>query len=217
MLNTIVSPAEKFAHQTTPIKNTSFLPVSSKPKENTLDHVLAIKLIPLINHVIELSTDPAEEISDDFKDYFISKVVSLTKCVLFPDNKNQFHEQYINISGAGKKTDEEDSLLKTIIDFIEHHLEDEDLCLNTICKSVCMSRTNLYNRIKQQTGKSISYFIKSIRLKKAAYLLVHEHLNVTEVMYQVGITSPSYFTRLFKNEFGIPPSVFAKEQIIEFV
>jgi AraC-like DNA-binding protein len=74
-----------------------------------------------------------------------------------------------------------------------------------------MSRTKLYNKIKSLTGQSIGEFIRTIRLKKAAQIMTHQDIPITEVMIHVGIQTQSYFTKAFKQEFGKTPTQFLKE------
>ena len=73
-----------------------------------------------------------------------------------------------------------------------------------------ISPTNLYRKIKALTGQTATEFIRNIRLKRAAQLLKNEHLNVSEVMYMVGFTHHSYFTRCFKELFGVSPKSYSK-------
>lgn len=74
-----------------------------------------------------------------------------------------------------------------------------------------MSRTKLYTKIKSITSQSIGDFIRTLRLRKAAYLMSHEVKSLSKVMYSVGIQTQSYFTKAFKNEFGKTPSKFLKD------
>jgi len=74
-----------------------------------------------------------------------------------------------------------------------------------------MSRTKLYTKIKSITNQSIGDFIRTLRLRKAAYLMTHEDKSLSEIMYSVGIQTQSYFTKAFKNEFGKTPSKFLKD------
>ncbi|MFN4087097.1 MAG: helix-turn-helix domain-containing protein [Spirosomataceae bacterium] len=74
-----------------------------------------------------------------------------------------------------------------------------------------MSRTYLYNRLKQVSGQSIGDFIRIVRLNKAAQLLIEDKLPIIEVMYTVGIQTQSYFSKAFKLEFGKSPLQYSKE------
>jgi AraC-like DNA-binding protein len=75
-----------------------------------------------------------------------------------------------------------------------------------------LGRTNLYKKIKSVTGNSLGEFIRSIRLKTAAKLLVSQDISISEVIFMVGINSNSYFTKAFKAQFGITPSEFVSQQ-----
>ncbi|WP_223549484.1 helix-turn-helix transcriptional regulator [Aestuariivivens sp. NBU2969] len=62
-----------------------------------------------------------------------------------------------------------------------------------------INSTNLYLKVKALTGQTVTEFIRNIRLKRAAQLLKKGGLNVSEVMYMVGFTHHSYFTKCFKD------------------
>jgi len=68
----------------------------------------------------------------------------------------------------------------------------------------------LYRKLKQLTGMSTVEYIRSIRLKKAAILLQNGNFTISEVMYSVGFSNASYFTRAFSSEFGKSPSEYKR-------
>jgi AraC-like DNA-binding protein len=74
-----------------------------------------------------------------------------------------------------------------------------------------LGRTNLYKKIRSVTGQSIGEFIRGLRLKKAAKILLSEDISISEVLYRVGINSNSYFTKTFKIQFGMTPSEFLQQ------
>jgi AraC-like DNA-binding protein len=74
-----------------------------------------------------------------------------------------------------------------------------------------MSRANLYRKLQALTGQSAKEFIQTIRLKRAAQLLQKNAGNITEIAYEVGFKSPPYFTKCFRDQFGITPSKFAAD------
>lgn len=100
-----------------------------------------------------------------------------------------------------------DALLETI----EAQLVNPDLDVDYLCGQLGMSRTRLYQKIKQITGQSIGEFVRTIRLKRAVHILLHEDVPFTEVMYRIGIQSQSYFTKAFKKEFGKTPTQFMQD------
>ena len=71
-----------------------------------------------------------------------------------------------------------------------------------------MSRVHLYKKLLQITGKTPIEFIRTIRLKRAAQLLRESQLYVSEIAYEVGFNNPKYFSKYFKDEFGVLPSAY---------
>jgi ligand-binding sensor domain-containing protein/signal transduction histidine kinase/DNA-binding response OmpR family regulator len=101
--------------------------------------------------------------------------------------------------------------MEQLINVVEAHLTNPDLDIDYLCIQMGMSRTPLYQKIKHIVGQSPGEFIRTIRFKKAAQLMTHEDISLTEVMYCVGIQTQSYFTKAFKKEFGKTPSQFLKD------
>jgi AraC-like DNA-binding protein len=75
-----------------------------------------------------------------------------------------------------------------------------------------LSRTSLYKKILSLTGKSPLEFIRVLRLKRAAQLLVESQLSVSEIATEVGFNTVKYFTKYFKEEFNCLPSAYAREK-----
>ena len=73
-----------------------------------------------------------------------------------------------------------------------------------------MSRSSLYRKLKSLTNESVNDFIRSVRLKKSLELLKQKQLNISQVAYEVGFNSLSYFTSSFKKHFGFSPSDVGK-------
>jgi len=102
----------------------------------------------------------------------------------------------------------DDKLVKKVIDYIKEHLEDSDMSVEELSRDVGFSRVHLNRKLKEILGMSPSSLIKSIRLKQAAYLLVNNKVNVSEVAYKVGFSSHSYFSYNFHDFFGMSPKEF---------
>lgn len=92
--------------------------------------------------------------------------------------------------------------LRTII---RKHLADSDFGVEIIGQEIGLSRVQLYRKVKALTGSSVVELIRKARLIKAKQLLTTTGKNISEVAYEVGFTSPSYFTKCFKDEFGVTP------------
>ncbi|RKD91042.1 helix-turn-helix domain-containing protein [Mangrovibacterium diazotrophicum] len=88
---------------------------------------------------------------------------------------------------------------------IEDNLKNEKFGVSELAREIGTSRTNLYQKVKSITHKSVSRFISEIRLKKAMELLKQTALNVSEVSYEVGFGSPTYFIKCFHDYYGFPP------------
>ncbi len=108
-------------------------------------------------------------------------------------------------------TSTDEKFLRRAISLIESKLEDPEYDVESFSRDIGMSRVGLYYKLKALTDLSVQEFIFSMRLKRAAQLLKESGLTVTEVAYQVGFKDSSHFTKLFKKQFGMPPSVFMKQ------
>ena len=100
----------------------------------------------------------------------------------------------------------EDAFVTKFRDFVEKNLADSDLNVETIGAELGLSRVQLYRKVKALTGQSPVELLRTARLQKGRELLQTTDKNVSEVAYEVGFTAPSYFTKCFKDEFGISPS-----------
>lgn len=89
-------------------------------------------------------------------------------------------------------------------------LQTGELNVPELCKEIGFSRTSLYRKIKSLTDLSINQFIRSIKLKRAAEMLIQEDLNVSEVAFAMDFTDLKYFRNEFKKQYGIMPSEHKK-------
>ena len=99
----------------------------------------------------------------------------------------------------------EDAFLQKIRDIIETDLSDNKVGMSQLIRGLGMSRSQIFKKVKALTGGSPSIYIRSIRLQHAQRLLKTEDLNVSEVAYAVGFSSPVYFSDVFLEQFGIRP------------
>jgi ligand-binding sensor domain-containing protein/AraC-like DNA-binding protein len=99
----------------------------------------------------------------------------------------------------------DDKFLQEITQIIEDRIEDPDLNVNLLSTLSSVGSKQIYRKIKQLTGMSPVEYIRSIRMKKAAVLLSQNKFTVSEVMYKVGFSSSSYFSKCFQAEFGRAP------------
>ncbi len=103
--------------------------------------------------------------------------------------------------------------LDKVVGIIETNMQKaEDVDINTLATEVYMSKSTLYRKIKSVTGLSPIDFVKNIRLKKAYELLLKNEMSIADVAYYTGFSSPKYFATRFKEQFGMTPSDFMKQQ-----
>jgi signal transduction histidine kinase/ligand-binding sensor domain-containing protein/DNA-binding response OmpR family regulator len=100
----------------------------------------------------------------------------------------------------------EDAFIKKIKAIIELHYRDEQFALPQLCDEIGMSRSQLFRKMKAIADVSPSDLIRTYRLQKAKTLLEQGNTTVAEVTYKVGFKDPSYFAKMFQEEFGMQPS-----------
>jgi YesN/AraC family two-component response regulator len=100
----------------------------------------------------------------------------------------------------------EEQFMYKVMEVIENHISEEEFSIEQFGKEVGMSRMQLHRKLKALSGKSASHYIRSVRLSKARRMIEEREGNISEIAYSVGFSSPQYFARCFKEEFGFPPS-----------
>ena len=105
----------------------------------------------------------------------------------------------------------DEKLLDRVMATINAHLDDSDLSIDMIADEVGISRVHLHRKMKELTGQTPHDFIRNIRLKRAAYLLTGQGVNVTEVMYACGFSNSASFSTVFKKFYGASPREYMKE------
>jgi signal transduction histidine kinase/ligand-binding sensor domain-containing protein/DNA-binding response OmpR family regulator len=103
----------------------------------------------------------------------------------------------------------DEKFIRQISVHLERHLADAAYTVDQLSADLNMSRVGLYKKILPLTGKSPIEYIRSYRLQKARPLLAKSQMTIAEVAYAVGFSNPKHFSRYFKHEFGMLPSVFA--------
>ena len=106
----------------------------------------------------------------------------------------------------------DEKLIERAVNYVDEHMQRPDLSVEELSAELGMSRVHLYKRLKQITGKTPIEFIRVLRLKRAAQLLRESQLNISEIAYRCGFNNPKYFSRYFKEEFGVLPSVYQEKE-----
>lgn len=106
-------------------------------------------------------------------------------------------------------SNEQDSLFVKRLDSIVYsRLGEQDLSVDKVAGLLHLGRTVFYKKVRGTTGYTPNEYIRVIRLRKAAELLKEGEKNVSEVAYAVGFDNPYYFSKCFKEQFGMPPSQY---------
>jgi ligand-binding sensor domain-containing protein/signal transduction histidine kinase/DNA-binding response OmpR family regulator len=105
----------------------------------------------------------------------------------------------------------EEEFLQKVMEIIDEHMDNPEFGVGMLSTKVAMSQPVLYKKLKALTDMSVNDFIKSIKLKKAAQLLLQKQLTVYEVAYAVGYNDRKYFSQEFKKQFGKTPTEYAQE------
>jgi signal transduction histidine kinase/ligand-binding sensor domain-containing protein/CheY-like chemotaxis protein/AraC-like DNA-binding protein len=112
---------------------------------------------------------------------------------------------------AVKVPAEYQNFLRKCIEVIESNIDSEDFSTPKFAKAMGMSRSALYQKVKSISGQSLNAFIRSIRLRRAAVLMLTANMNVNQAAFQVGIGDARYFREQFVKVFGMTPSEYIKK------
>ncbi len=178
-----------------------------------LNHIPMILLTA--SSAVEMKLKGLEEGADDYinkpfeKDLLIARVSNLLKS---RDHLQKYFYNEITLKSNDLKISEEyKTFLNRCITIVETHLTDPDFCIKTLALEVGMSHSNLYKKVKSVSGQSVNSFIRFIRLRKAATLLINTDLNVNEAAFQVGFNDLKYFREQFYKLFGSNPSDYIRK------
>lgn len=105
----------------------------------------------------------------------------------------------------------DEQFIARAIAIVEEHISDPDFNVEQLSGEIGLHRSHIYKKIQHITGKSPVQFIRLLRLKRGRQLLNKSGLYVSEVAYKVGL-SPRNFSKYFKEEFGVTPKEYAKEE-----
>ena len=169
--------------------------------------------IPVILLTAQTFDDQRAEGYDCGADAYITKPFSSN--VLLSRVRNLLNERmklkniYSGIDTEEEKSSSDDPDTRFVDDFrhcLKGHLSDSELNVETLAAELGLSRVQLYRKVKRITGSSPVEIIRITRLKAAEHLLRTTSKTVSEISYDVGFSSPSYFTKCFKDYFGHLPN-----------
>ena len=151
-------------------------------------------------------------------DAYITKPFSMklliTSIVKLIEQREKLQQKYTMEPGLVRPsinfTDRDTKFVNKLHDVIEKNIDNADFSMDVFAQMLGMSRTAFYKKLKGITGNPPNEYLRIMRMKKAAEMLVTTELNVSEVSYKVGINDPFYFSKCFKTQFGVSPSHYPK-------
>ncbi|NDV60014.1 hybrid sensor histidine kinase/response regulator transcription factor [Bacteroides sp. 519] len=126
--------------------------------------------------------------------------------------QEKFNKQIEPVPSEITITSLDEKLIGKAIKYVEENLSRSELSVEELSRELGMSRVHLYKKLTAITGKTPIEFIRTIRLKRAAQFLQKSQMNISEIAYEVGFNNPKYFSKYFREEFGVLPSEYNKKE-----
>lgn len=104
----------------------------------------------------------------------------------------------------------DNDFIKHLTQIVEKNISKEDFGVKELSDKTEMTRSQIHRRLKSINNKSVTQFVREVRLNKAKDLLQTENITVSELAYRVGFSSPSYFIKCFREYYGYPPGEFMR-------
>jgi len=147
---------------------------------------------------------------------FDIKLLKIRISQLINSRKLIFDKYFSDISGVKelKNTASVDKVfVEKILNYINDNIGDPSLSIEKLASHLGLSRSQLYRKVKSLTGHSVNEFVRRTRLERAKQILESGSANISETCYKVGFASPSYFSKCFRNHFGVlPTSIVTKKE-----
>ncbi|MCP9235832.1 two-component regulator propeller domain-containing protein [Lewinella sp. JB7] len=124
----------------------------------------------------------------------------------------RFRQEVITSPKEVTVTNADEEFLQQAMDIVEENMSNTEFSVEQLVREMSVSRSKLYLKLKALTGQSSSEFVRTIRLKRAVQLLEDSNYSVKEVMFMTGFNTASYFSKCFKQQFGIVPSEYMRKK-----
>jgi signal transduction histidine kinase/ligand-binding sensor domain-containing protein/CheY-like chemotaxis protein/AraC-like DNA-binding protein len=178
-----------------------------------LSHIPVILLTATNNpetHLLGITDGADDYITKPFDDdLLVARVNTLLKN---RGNLRKYFLDSITLRENDQKVPAEyQDFLKKCIDIIEANMGNRDFAIKNFATEMGMSHRTLYTKIKIISGDTLNAFIRSIRLRRAALLLLTEDINITQASAEVGFEDQKYFRQQFVKLFGMTPSMYVKK------
>ena len=126
--------------------------------------------------------------------------------------QQKFQQEVILKPKAVKISSIHQQFLEDLKEIIEQNMDNDQFGVEDLGREIGMSRSQIHRKLKALTDQSATAFIRNYRLHRAADLLVQEAGNITEIAYQVGFSSQTYFSTRFQEHFGCTPTEYRHKE-----
>lgn len=190
------------------------LELCRKIKENdALSHIPVILLTATKNpetHLQGINDGADDYITKPFDDdILVARVESLLK------NRSTLRKYFLDSitlkENTQKVPEEYQEILRKCIDIVEANIHKRDFTIKNFALEMGMSHRTLYTKIKIISGQTLNAFIRSVRIRRAAMLMLTEEMNIAQASAEVGFEDPKYFRQQFVKLFGMTPSEYIKK------
>ena len=163
-----------------------------------------------VDKVVGLELGADDYVTKPFdSDILLARVDSVLR------NRGQLRKYFLDSitlrENINKVSVEYKEFLDKCIEIVEANLENSEFNLKTFSAAMGMSHSSLYKKIKAISGQTVNGFIRSIRIRRAAVIMLTESINIAQVGPQVGIEDQRYFRQQFVKLFGMKPSEYIKK------
>ncbi|KAF2515566.1 two-component regulator propeller domain-containing protein [Flavobacterium foetidum] len=182
-------------------------------EDNALSHIPVILLTASKNpetHLQGINEGADDYITKPFDDDILTaRVESLLR------NRHNLRAYFLDSITLKENTQkvpvEYQQMLKKCIDIVEANIHKKDFTIRTFALEMGMSHRTLYTKIKIISGQTLNAFIRSLRIRRAAMLMLTEEMNIAQASAEVGFEDPKYFRQQFVKLFGMTPSEYIKK------
>jgi signal transduction histidine kinase/ligand-binding sensor domain-containing protein/CheY-like chemotaxis protein/AraC-like DNA-binding protein len=187
-------------------------------QDTSMSHIPVILMTGDSTHEIQLmgiEVGAVDFISKPFeKDLLMARVNGILRSK--KELQNYFYNEITLKSNTRHVSEEHKDFLYRCVAVIENNIADKDFDVKTIAAELGMGYSTLFKKIKLITGLSVNGFVRFIRIRKAAELLINTNCNVNEAALNVGINDIKYFREHFIKIFGVKPSAFLRMHRMAF-
>ena len=182
----------------------------------TLCHIPVVLLTARVE--VEQNMEGLQQGADDYITKPFNSTLLLSRCNNLVNSRLMLQEKYIKDAGTtawvATTNKLDNDFLGKVQTLVSENLDNDGFDLNELIRTIGMSRTVFFRKLKAVSGQTPSEFIQTIRIKKGAELLrKHPEMNIGEISDAIGFNTPKYFAKCFKDHYGKSPFEWRKDAI----